>query len=840
MNYKHLLLASMALLTTWVSSQAAEDKYNNKENLMDRSIVFPAGVDANTGELTKNWYLQTFTNVNEYNDRNDRDKSSNASDRDYKDRLRDLSDKYGINMAFNPVVKTYIERYVVKNRKQVAQMLGLWSYYRPIFEREIKKQGLPKGFIYIPVACSALDPNAVAPSGAAGLWQFMILPAKGNGLEVNSLVDERRDPYKSTEKAALFLKRLSDNSYKKDWLMVLAAFNCGMGNVEKAIRRAQNQGIKSPDFWDIYKFLPKDTRGYVPAFIGACYAMNYYGKHGITPVFTKRPLSVASVDVNDRVSIHQISQYLDIPLDEIRLLNPQYRDDVIPGNIHPYPLTLPKGQINSYKMAEEKIVKYHQNEFARRVEVQPGDIKRIVGDDDIDENAKRGISFHEVTEGEDLEDIANRYGMKIQDLRSLNNLRWDDEVEPGRILTIKTKDGGYIASTNNRSNNNRSSSSSSSNYNASSNRYNSTPSNTSSSSSSSSNSSSNKKSSSTKTSSSGHNGVDQRDVPERRKVDNSEQTYVPQPQNNKNQERELAEKKKRDEEAAALKKKKKEEAEKKRKIEAEKKRKEEAAEKKRKEEAEKKRKEEEERKRREAEQPIKLTVKEGQNLTKLANQYGVSVEDIKRANGLTNDNIRIGSNILIPKKDAKGKAIIPQHANDHKQDKHQPQQQDKHQVKQQAQQQSKQQGKQQGKQQVQQQVQQHTQKPAQKPAQAATTKHTVAEGQNLTKLAKQYGVSVEDIKRANGLTNDNIRIGSNIIIPTKGKVVSAPQQGKQQAQQPKQQGKQQATTQQPKQQGKQQATQQPKQQGKQQTLQPKQPAKNNGPVKPAKSTTKKK
>ena len=737
MNYKHLLLASMALLTTWVNSQAAEDKYNNKENLMDRSIVFPAGVDANTRELTKNWYLQTFTNVNEYNDRNNRDRSIEASDRDYKDRLRDLSNKYGINMAFNPVVKAYIERYVVKNRTQVAQMLGLWSYYRPIFEREMNKQGLPKGFIYIPVACSALDPNAVAPSGAAGLWQFMILPAKGNGLEVNSLVDERRDPYKSTEKAAQFLRRLSDNSYKKDWLMVLAAFNCGMGNVEKAIRRAQNQGIKSPEFWDIYKFLPKDTRGYVPAFIGACYAMNYYGKHGITPVFTKRPLSVASVDVNDRVSIHQISQYLDIPLDEIRLLNPQYRDDVIPGNIHPYTLTLPKGQINSYKMAEEKIVKYHQNEFARRVEVQPGDIKRIVGDDDIDENAKKGISFHEVTEGEDLEDIANRYGMKIQDLRSLNNLRWDDEVEPGRILTIKTKDGGYVASNNSRSNNNRSSNSSSSSYNASSNRYSSTPSNTSSSSSSS--SSSSKKSTTTNTSTySGHSGSDQRGVPERRKADNSEQTYVPQPQNNKNQERELAEKKKRDEEAAALKKKKKEEAEKKRKLEAEKKRREEAAEKKRKEEAEKKRKEEEERKRREAEQPIKLTVKEGQNLTKLANQYGVSVEDIKRANGLTNDNIRIGSNIVIP---TKGKAAAPQQGKQH------------------AAQQPKQQGKQKA------------------------------------------------------------------------------------AQQPKQQGKQQAA-QQPKQQGKQQAAQQPKQQGKQQA-QPKQPAKNNAPVqpakpaKPAKSTKKK-
>ncbi len=829
MNYKHLLLASMALLTTWVNSQAAEDKYNNKENLMDRSIVFPAGVDANTRELTKNWYLQTFTNVNEYNDRNNRDRNIDASDRDYKDRLRDLSNKYGINMAFNPVVKAYIERYVVKNRTQVAQMLGLWSYYRPIFEREMNKQGLPKGFIYIPVACSALDPNAVAPSGAAGLWQFMILPAKGNGLEVNSLVDERRDPYKSTEKAAQFLRRLSDNSYKKDWLMVLAAFNCGMGNVEKAIRRAQNQGIKSPEFWDIYKFLPKDTRGYVPAFIGACYAMNYYGKHGITPVFTKRPLSVASVDVNDRVSIHQISQYLDIPLEEIRLLNPQYRDDVIPGNIHPYTLTLSKGQINSYKMAEEKIVKYHQNEFARRVEVQPGDIKRIVGDDDIDENAKKGISFHEVTEGEDLEDIANRYGMKIQDLRSLNNLRWDDEVEPGRILTIKTKDGGYVASTNSRNNsNNRSSSSSSSNYNASSNRYNSTPSNTSSSSSSS--SSSSKKSTTTNTSTySGHSGSDQRGVPERRKAENSEQTYVPQPQNNKNQERELAEKKKRDEEAAALKKKKKEEAVKKRKLEAEKKRREEAA--------EKKRKEEEERKRREAEQPIKLTVKEGQNLTKLANQYGVSVEDIKRANGLTNDNIRIGSNILIPKKDAKGRTIIPQHANDHKQ---QAQQQDKHQDRHQGKQQAQQQGKQQAQQHGKQQDKQHAKKPAPQPA---TTKHTVAEGQNLTKLAKQYGVSVEDIKRANGLTNDNIRIGSNIVIPTKGKA-AAPQQGKQHAaQQPKQQGKQKAA-QQPKQQGKQQAAQQPKQQGKQQA-QPKQPAKNNAPVqpakpaKPAKSTKKK-
>ena len=825
MNYRHILFAALALVMTVSSATAMDDKYNNRENLSDRSIVFPAGVDANTKEMATNWYLRNYTNLSESN-LNDKE-GRLASDRNYEERLEKLSKRYGIDMPFNPVVKSYIERYVDRNRAQVAQMLGLWNYYRPIIEKEIANHRLPEALKYIPVACSALNPNAVAPSGAAGLWQFMVLPAKGNGLEVNTLVDERRDPIKSTEKAANFLERLH-GSYK-DWLLVVAAFHCGMGNVEKAMRRAQNNDIDKPDFWDIYKYLPKDTRGYVPAFIAACYVMNYYREHDITPVFPKKPLSTGTTTVNQRVSIHQISQVLNIPLEEIRLLNPQYRDDVIPGNIHSYLLTLPKGQINSYRMTEDKIVDYHKNEFARRVEVQPGDIKSIVGDEEMDEYARKGILFHTVTEGEDLEDIAGRYGMDIDDLMELNNLR-SANVETGKVLTIKRKGGNYneTVMNNNRSNNN---SSSNNDY-----AYN---------------------NESYSSNNSGHYGSDNRNVPQRQQREDN-QAYVPQPQKNNSSNYDQEDELKRQQDAEAAKKRKQQEAEaakKRRQQEAEaarKKRDQEiaaaAAKKKKEQEAAAKKKAAEEAARKkaaeEAAKPIVYEVKEGNNLTKLAEQYGVSINDIKAANpDLKDENIKIGQKLNIPKK---GQHVATPVKQAEKQQPTNNKQQGK-----QATQHNEQNGKHAGKKQ---------QSPKDKRAKAAEEaakkkaaeeaakkkaaeeaarkkaaeeakkpiSHEVKEGNNLTKLAAQYGVSADEIRKANNIKGDNIKIGQKLIIPKKG----AQHQGTQ-----NQGTKHQGTKHQGTQKGKQQETPNDKQQNAKQGK-GKQQAKNNSAVQP--STTGKK
>ena len=604
----HLLFSSTLILLSSVLTANATDNKSLKYTINDRSIVFPFSSDPNNVKIDDNWYLNNFaildTEGQDYRD---------ATDSELRKRLEELSKHTGIDMPFNPLVKNYIERYFSnKNRNLVPQMLGLNHFYMPIFEKALSENGVAPKHIeaikYLPVTGSELNPSASSLVGASGLWQLMVITAKGHGLEVNTLVDERRDPVKSSYSAAIFLKRLYDRY--NDWLLAIAASYNGMGNVNKAIRRAQKQGIEKPDFWSIYNFLPKATRGYVPAFIATCYAMNYYQAHGINPTLARKPLVLDSVKVNDRVSFHQISQVLNIPLEEIRLLNPQYRTDVIPGNIKPYNLVLPKQQIESYSMAREKILKYHRNQFARRDEVQPGDVKNIVGEEK-DEIPNDGTIYHTVIEGEDLQDIASRYGMSLNELLASNNIRYEDEVEDGDVLKIKRKGSNLVNSTVNSGSSYSSSSSSSGNY-----AYN-----------------------DNKSSSSNSNRyVDDNDD------DYSEEVYQ---QELKRQQEEAA-RKKRDAEA---KKKRDAEAKKKREAElaAQRKRDAEIAEAKRRDAEAKKKREEEERRRREAEKPINHKVTEGQNLTKLAQQYGTTPEAIMQASNITDPNIKIGQVLKIPR-----------------------------------------------------------------------------------------------------------------------------------------------------------------------------------------------
>lgn len=845
MKYKNIVLASFLILSSGLIGNATTDSRNS---ITDRSITLPAGFKVNPKQMNENWYLNNYTNASSQDAKKANNSGRPASQRDYENRLKTLSKKFGIDMPYNDVVRTYIEEYVVKNPTQVSQMLGLWPYYRSIFEKELKKhKSLPEGLKYIPVACSALNPNAVAESGAAGLWQFMILPAtskiKENGvvLEVNSLVDERRDPYKSTEKAAELLEALH-LSYK-DWLLVIAAFNCGINNVDKAMVRANNQGINNPDFWDIYKFLPKQTRGYVPAFIAACYAMNYYDEHGITPVLITRRPTTSTTKVSKRVSLHQISEILRIDLDELKFFNPQYRefanpqslddnDDipaitaVIPGNIHDYTLTLPSGQIKSYRMAEDKIAEYHKGKFARREEVQPGDIRRIVGDkDDIDETAKKGITYHTVTDGEDLYEIANRFGVEADDIQRINHL-YSDKVSIGQILEIQQKGGNYqpTASVSTRRQTNssyNSNSSNSSNYN-----YNSS-SNTSSNNSS--YSSSSNRSSYSSNNNGKHNGSDVRDVPLPPSNNNDDAEALAAKK--KQQEAAAAAKKKREQEAAAAKKKKEQEA-----LAAAAKRKKEqeaAAAKKKKEQeaaalAAKRKKEQEE-----AAKPIIHEVKEGNNLTKLAEQYGTSIADIKAANpDLKDENIKIGQKLNIPKKGqhpaavaqgskhAADKQVATEHNTGKKGKQAEPENKNKRTGKQLTAKEKKARAAEEAKKAAEEAAKKKAAEEARRKAAEEAKKpisHEVKEGNNLTKLAAQYGVSPDEIRKANNIKGDNIRIGQKLIIPKKH---SAKQNH--QEQQPKAQ--QQVTSKQAKSQAKQPA---------------KQAAKANTTVTPKKSSRKK-
>ncbi len=275
-----------------------------------------------------------------------------------------------IDMPYNSIVRSYIDRYTARGREQVAALLGLSLYYMPIFEQALEEKGLPLELKYLPVIESGLDPNAVSKHGAAGLWQFMIATAKGLGLEVNSLVDERRDPYLSSKMAAQYLSDLYD-SYG-DWSLAIAAYNCGPGAVNKAIRRAGGDP-KSHDFWSIYYYLSPETRGYVPMFIAANYVMNYHKAHNISPVLASKPLVTDTIMISDRVHLEQISHVLDIPVDELNVLNPQFRANLIPGTPdHPYTLILPSQQCHAYVISHDEIIAYEADKYLRRTTAEPG------------------------------------------------------------------------------------------------------------------------------------------------------------------------------------------------------------------------------------------------------------------------------------------------------------------------------------------------------------------------------------------------------------------------------------------------------------------------------------
>jgi len=411
------------LIACSASSISAEDSILSlKNSIKDSKIVAPTSFETDIKELEENWYLENYTALVE----NNKGEQKNTTDAEYIERLSKLPTT--IEMPFNSIVKSYIEMYIRKD-KLVEKMLGMSLYYMPIFEQALEAEGLPNELKYLPVIESALNPFAKSRAKAVGLWQFMSPTARGLGLEINSLVDERRDPLRSSTMGARYLKQLY-NTYK-DWSLAIAAYNCGPGNVNKAMRRCQSE---NKDFWSIYFYLPAETRGYVPAFIAANYIMTYYNKHGISPSLAKRPLITDTVHVKHRVHFKQIAEVLDIPEKEIRILNPQYLQDIIPGDIHPYALILPSHQVLSYIVSEDSILKFDAEKYGRRTEVEPGE---EFNDGDGEYVNKLVIKYHKVRKGESLGKIANKYGCTINNLKKWNGLR-NNNIRTGQRLKIHT------------------------------------------------------------------------------------------------------------------------------------------------------------------------------------------------------------------------------------------------------------------------------------------------------------------------------------------------------------------------------------------------------------------
>ena len=363
---RFLIVTASALFLLPSFGQKNKTILDLKHSIEDSSIVFPQSYETDTQKLMEKWYLKNYTSTDiESTSATD----PGATDDEIRQRLADLPTI--IDMPYNSIVKSYIERFTQKGRKQVTALLGLSSYYMPIFEQVLEAKGLPLELKYLPIVESGLDPTATSKSGAAGLWQFMPNTARGYGMELNSLVDERRDPYVSTEKAAELLQEL----YKAygDWSLAIAAYNCGPATVNKALKRAGGTS-DTHDFWSIYYYLPAETRGYVPMFIATNYVMNYYPEHDIAPVLPTKPLVTDTVHVINRVHFDQIAAVLNIPIDEIRILNPQFDEDIIPATPYrPYNLILPSQQIHAYIVSEDQILDYEAEKYARRLEANPGD-----------------------------------------------------------------------------------------------------------------------------------------------------------------------------------------------------------------------------------------------------------------------------------------------------------------------------------------------------------------------------------------------------------------------------------------------------------------------------------
>ena len=386
-------------------------------------------------------YLKADTNCNLPNINPIYDKSV------YKERLSRIPSV--IEMPYNDVVQKFIDKYSGQLRRSVSLMLGAQNFYMPIFEQALETYGLPLELKYLPVIESALNPRAISRVGATGLWQFMVGTAKDYGLEINSLVDDRRDPVKSSYAAARYLGDL----YKifGDWNLVIAAYNCGPANISKAIHRAGGE----KDYWRIYPYLPRETRGYVPAFIAANYIMNYYCDHNICPMRTTLPAKTDTVMVSRDIHFEQISNVLNIDIDQLKELNPRYRRNIINGTSELAALRLPVALINQFIDNEEAIYAYNTEDLlSKRTEVEvnnivpsyPSDYKRYVGKKGKSRGKSRSTRKRDrksrggrsvtIKNGDTLSEIAERNHTTVSKLRKLNKIS-GNSIRAGKKIKVK-------------------------------------------------------------------------------------------------------------------------------------------------------------------------------------------------------------------------------------------------------------------------------------------------------------------------------------------------------------------------------------------------------------------
>ena len=367
---------------------------------------------------------------------------SNVPDEVYVERLKKMNSF--IQIPYNDIVRNYIIMYSEKMKKRMPYMLGLCKYYMPIFEETFDRHGLPVELTAMAIIESAMNPRAESRVGAKGMWQFMYHTAKSYGLHVDSFVDERMDPVKSCEAAALYMY----DAYKMfgDWILAIASYNCGPGNVRKAIKRAGG----SRQFWDIWPYLPRETRYYVPAFVGALYTLEYYKEHGLKPESMVMPTGVDTLVIKKQLHLKQVSEITGAAIEDLRNLNPQYRHEIIPGHEREYILRIPYQYTGDFIELEDTIYRHKADVF-----FDPVAIKKIKDGGD-------GVRIiHKVKNGEYLGRIASKYNVSVAKIKKWNNLK-NDNIRVGQSLVIY-RGGSGPATSQSSSKSSTSSNSSSSN-----------------------------------------------------------------------------------------------------------------------------------------------------------------------------------------------------------------------------------------------------------------------------------------------------------------------------------------------------------------------------------------
>lgn len=435
MNKKTLLFTVALLFAGNSMAQAQGSNDDNEISVTDSKgnqevIEFPEAMGYELDSLMNLYMAKTYLDEDE--DCQMKDINPVFEKEVYIDRLSRIPSI--IEMPYNDVVQKFIDRYSGRLRHSVSYMLGASNFYMPIFEEALEAYELPLELRYMPVIESALNPTAVSRAGATGLWQFMLPTGKRYGLNVNSLVDERRDPIKSSYAAAQYLSDL----YKVfgDWTLVIAAYNCGPEQVNKAIRRSNGER----DYWKIYPYLPKETRGYVPAFIAANYIMTYYCDHNICPMKTRLPAKTDTLMLSKNVHLEQIAAVCDVSIDKLRALNPAYRRDVIPGATELSCLRLPQTEVGKFIDNEDSIYNYKSEELmAKRTEVEVN--KQAASTTSSKRSATRRRSrtrarYVTIRSGQTLSELAEKHGTTVSRLKRLNGLK-GTSIRAGKKLRVR-------------------------------------------------------------------------------------------------------------------------------------------------------------------------------------------------------------------------------------------------------------------------------------------------------------------------------------------------------------------------------------------------------------------